>query len=224
MIYATQPSTATRLSGGSFKKGPNFDFARARVRCDDHPARRDLAVKEFEAEGHCAVSEQALPRAEDDRESLEPKFINEVVLQQRLNQVAASVNLELRTTFGLELLDLGDDITVDENRRFPIDIDRTVRDNVFRGLIDPLGNRVVSGSFGPIPSKDVVSSPAEEKVERVPHLLDHDASAEVVEVADGPSAVFEAVRGVFLRRARSLHDSVECDEGQNNESSHSSVL
>ena len=133
------------------------------------------------------------------------------------------MNLELRTIFGLELLDLGDNITVDEHRRFPIDIDRSVRDNVFRGLIDPLGNRVVSGSFGPIPSKDVVSSPAEEKVERVSHLLDHDAAAEVVEVTDGPSAVFEAARSVFLRRTGSLHDSVERDKGQNNQSSHGSL-
>src|SRR6184192_1941843 len=223
MIDAMNRSTATRLSGGGFSKGANFDFARARVRCDDHPARRDLAVKEFEAEGHCAISEQALPRPKRDWERLEPELVNEIALQQRLNQVAASVNLELRTTFGLELLDLGDDITVDEHRRFPIDIDRSVRDNVFRGRIDPLGNWVVSGSLRPIPSKDVVSSPAEEKVERVPHLLDHDAAAEVVEVAHGPSAVFEASRRVFLRSTGSLHDSVECDEGQNNQSSHGSL-
>ena len=46
------------------------------------------------------------------------------MLQQRLNQVAATVNLDLRTIFILQLLDLAGDIATDWDRRFPVEIDR----------------------------------------------------------------------------------------------------
>ena len=45
----------------------------------------------------CSGSEQPAPAADRDREDLKPQFVDEVVLEQRLNQRAAAVDLELRT-------------------------------------------------------------------------------------------------------------------------------
>ena len=120
------------------------------------------------------------------------------------------MNLDLRAVLVLQLLDLPGDITVDCDGCFPIEVDRPMRDNIFLRAIDPSAGFVFD--LGPIAREDVIGLPAEEQIERVAHLLSHDVSQEVVEVADGPSTVFEAAAIVFLRSTRSLHNPIERDE------------
>ena len=52
------------------------------------------------------------------------------------------------------------------------------------------------------------------------HLLSHDLPHKVVEVPDRPSTVFEAAAIVFPWATRSLHNTIERDERQNDELSH----
>src|SRR5690348_16090420 len=99
-------------------------------------------MQKSEASRHRTFGKEALAGAERNREGLQPGFVYLVVLQQGLDEVPASVILELRTVCCLELLDLGDDVAVDKDRRLPIQVDRPVRNNVLRGAIDP-ATRVV---------------------------------------------------------------------------------
>src|SRR6202035_3874401 len=132
------------------------------VRCDHDPAGRDPALKHREARRHGTVCKQALAGAERNRECLQPELVDQIVLEQRLNQVAASVNLELWAIFGLELLDLSDHITADWHRRFPFKTHGPPGDNVFGRAVDPRGGVVVDP--GPVCGEDVVRLPAEKEI------------------------------------------------------------
>ena len=60
------------------------------------PVVETLRVDELQARRDRAIREQPLAGAEDDGKHPQVELVDEVVAQQRLDQVAAAVDLELR--------------------------------------------------------------------------------------------------------------------------------
>ena len=58
------------------------------------PVRGDHPVDQLQAGRDRAVGEQPLAGPDDDREDPQAEFVDEVVLQQRLDQVAAAMHLQ----------------------------------------------------------------------------------------------------------------------------------
>src|ERR1700730_10589368 len=58
----------------------------------------------------------------------------------------------------------------------------------------------------------LVGLPAEQKVERLCHLVGDELAHHFVPVVDRPSAQLETTCGIFFRSARSFHDTVERHE------------
>src|SRR5215467_2537051 len=118
--------------------------------------------------------------AQYDRKCLEPELVDQVVHEQCLNQVAAPVHLQLRTVFGLELLDLFHDVAVEQDRRLPVQADWTVGDDIFRSTVDRMSGFIVL--LRPERGKDPVGPPAQQEIKTMPHLPAHDLADRVVEV------------------------------------------
>ena len=88
---------------------PPIDPVTARLRAgspDDDTRRRDPGVDELQGRWHARRSANSrLPVAEDHREDPEVELVDEVVAQQRLDQVVAAVDLELGSVGLLERCD-----------------------------------------------------------------------------------------------------------------------
>lgn len=110
-----------------------------------------------------ALSEQLLAGAEQDREDLQPELVDEVVLEHGLDEVAAAVDLQLRAIFPLELPDLRRYVAANKDGRLPVGINRPVRNDVLRRLVDAGARLVVA--LRPVAGEDVVGLMAEEQVE-----------------------------------------------------------
>src|SRR5437588_2955218 len=157
----------------------DLDVTGAAVGGHDDAVWCDVALEHAETRRLRAFAKETLSGSQRDRINLEPELVDQIVLEQRLNQVAASVHLELRAIFLLELPDLADDIAVDRDGLLPIGADGPVRDDVFRRPIDRIAGRV--GRLRPKTGKDVVGLPAQEQIERMAHLLAHRLADGVVE-------------------------------------------
>src|SRR5438132_7417787 len=167
------------LARGCQLDRPELDVTGAAVGGHDDAVWRDVALEHAETRRLGALAKETLSRSQGDRVNLEPELVDQIVPEQRLNQVAASVHLELGAIFLLELLDLADDIAVDGDSLLPIGADGPVCDDVFRRPIDRIAGRVCR--LRPITGKDVVGLPAQEQIEGMAHLLAHRLADGVIE-------------------------------------------
>src|SRR5919202_5033155 len=95
--------TRPRLLG---RERPVADLARPLVRRDDDARSGGLAVDQPQAGRDGAIAEQALAGTEQDGEDAQEVAVDQVVLDQRLDQLAAPVDLELGAILLLEPADL----------------------------------------------------------------------------------------------------------------------
>src|SRR5712692_8603439 len=130
------------LARGGQLDRPKLDVTGAAVGGHDDAVWRDVALEHAETGWLGALAKETLSGSQGDRVNLEPELIDQIVLEQRLNQVAASVYLKLGAVFLLELLDLADNIAVNWDGLLPIGADRPVRDYVFRRPVDRIAGRV----------------------------------------------------------------------------------
>ena len=79
--------------------------------------------------------EEPLAGADDDRVDLEVEGVNEVVLDQRLDELRAAMNDDVAVVSLLELPDLVDDVTRKDGGVVPFGVGQGLRDDV-------LGHRV----------------------------------------------------------------------------------
>src|SRR5262249_2685889 len=107
-----------------------------------------------------AVSEEALPAAEEDREDHQVVAIDQLVVHQGLEHIGAAVNLELGSVLLLEALDLRNDVALDEVRRPPVGALERGGDDVLGGPVQWASALFVAG-VRPIGSEDVVGLAAE---------------------------------------------------------------
>src|SRR5438132_10839295 len=120
------------LARGCQLDRPDLDVTGAAVGGHDDAVWRDVALEHAKTRWLRALAKETLSGSQGDRVNLEPELVDQIVLEQRLNQVAASVHLELGAVCLLELLDLADDIAVDGYGLLPSGADRAVRDDLSR--------------------------------------------------------------------------------------------
>ena len=75
-------------------KRSGLDISGASKRGDDDTARRSLAYKQLEVGRNRSLAKEALAAADGDRKYFEPQFIDQIVFQKRLDEIAAAVNLQ----------------------------------------------------------------------------------------------------------------------------------
>src|SRR5438093_3124090 len=76
-------------------KGPVIDFSGRAVGGNDDSSCGSLRVDKLQRAGDCPVPEEALAVTDDEGEKPQPKLVDEAVREQRLDQVAAAVHLDL---------------------------------------------------------------------------------------------------------------------------------
>jgi hypothetical protein len=81
---------------------PRGDVPRSLVGVDRDAGRRDRAVDQLERGGDRAVAEAARAGADDEREDPDAELVDEVVLEQRLDQSRAAVDLDLGPVLAFE--------------------------------------------------------------------------------------------------------------------------
>src|SRR5947207_3150939 len=143
-----------------------------------------------------SLPEEPLPLPERDREDLQPELVHEAVLEQRRDQVAAPVHLQVRAVRLLELPELRRHVALEEHRRSPRQLGHGPGGHVFGRLVD--GARERLGLLRPIGRKDVVGLPPQEQVEPRAHLRAHRRAECLVEVWERPAAVGEAAARILL--------------------------
>src|SRR5712691_2728246 len=97
-----------------------LDVTGAAVGGHDDAVWREVALEHAETRRLRAFAKEPLSGSQGDRVNLEPELVDQIVLEQRLNQVAASVHLELGALFLLELPDLADNIAINWDGVLPI--------------------------------------------------------------------------------------------------------
>jgi hypothetical protein len=158
--------------------------------------------------------EEPLAGADDDRVDLKVEGVNEVVLDQRLDELRAAVNNDVAVVSLFELPDLGDDITGKDGGVVPFGVGQGLRDDVLGHGVELV--RELALVARPDGSEAVVGDPAEQKGVRVHRLVELElvafrAAAESV----GPADALEA-----LGSARRLDDAVDGHVLSDDDSSH----
>jgi hypothetical protein len=113
------------------------------VPVDTYVAIRDagrggFAVEKFVTDRSRPLREQTHAAAHRDWEGPNVHPVDEIVFEQRLNQVAAAMHPQVRRVHGLELLDLLDDVARDKGGVLPRKLRRRVRNNVLLGRVERL--------------------------------------------------------------------------------------
>src|SRR5690349_17793070 len=160
-----------------------------------------------------------LVSTDNDRKDPEPELVDQVVAQQRLDEVPAAVHLQCRPVAILERRDAFSGVSFDQDRGTPGQRGLTPRRDVLGGVIQRLSARIVA-RVRPKGGENVVGLAAEKEIERLAHGFAHDLPHLVVPVVHRPAAVRESSFTVLLRTAWSLHDPVESHEGAHDQLSH----
>ena len=81
---------------------------------DDDASAGRLGFDELERQRRLPFREQPLATSQDDRVKPEPVFVDQVVLDQRLGEPAAAVDLEFPPILAFQLCDLFGKIALDQ--------------------------------------------------------------------------------------------------------------
>jgi hypothetical protein len=141
-------------------------------------------------------------------------LVDQLVLHQRLGELAAAVDLELVAGLALQLGDLVDDVPAQQRGVGPLQPVQGRGGDVLGQLVEPGGDRVgLVGDLRPEAGEDLVgAAPQQEGVGRG-DPVDHQSAHVVVGVGELPAALAELVAGVLLCTSRVLHDAVQRQEG-----------
>jgi hypothetical protein len=93
-------------------------------------------VCELERRWNGTFAEEALARAEGNREDLEPQFIHQVMLEERLKKLAATVHVKIGAVLLLQSPYFFHDVIFDQDSVVPKRICASVRNNILRRSID----------------------------------------------------------------------------------------
>src|SRR5205814_9461562 len=118
----------SRCLGGLFqRKRSVLDRPGALIGRDHDAGGRGLHRVELESDRDRPIGEETLSRSEKDRERPHVELVDEVVLEKRLQQIAAAVHLDLRAGLLLELGDVLCDIARYERGVLPLDASQRPR-------------------------------------------------------------------------------------------------
>ena len=134
------------------------------VECRTLAARDRLHL--FEGGGDRTAAEESLAGAEHHREDEQPEFIDQVVLQQRLQRVGAAPGVQGAAGLLPELPDSGDGVAPDQAGVVPGDLLQAARQHVLGPRVERCGNGIIGvGDPGPEVGEDIVGlAPQQEAV------------------------------------------------------------
>jgi hypothetical protein len=113
-----------------------------------HSGARHFRLRLRESRRHGAVLEQPLPGTEQQRKRPQPEFVDEMMPEQRLDELSAAMDLELVTGFTLEIGNASHDVVGDQRRVVPLHALQRSRDNVFGYAVDLHRNGISAPVFG----------------------------------------------------------------------------
>jgi hypothetical protein len=180
------------------------------VRVDEDTSRRASRLDQSEATRRHAVLEQPLSFAEHQRKYPDAILVDEFGGDQRLQQFAAAPDMQRRPVRCLKLADLLNNVAVNTLRFLPVKTVEAARDDVFRRLVERLGDRVVA-LVRPVGGEDLVGPAPQKHVELTGDSLANGLVQAIVQEGHGPASVGEPVPRILLGATGRLHDAVESD-------------
>jgi hypothetical protein len=100
-----------------------LQFARSLVVGENDAGLQDLRVHQLKRGRDGAFGKKSLSATDGNRIDSEPHFIDQVVLQKRLDEHAAAPDVKYRAVFILQSLEFGHDIILNHDRFFPRSVD-----------------------------------------------------------------------------------------------------
>src|SRR5439155_20677045 len=162
-----------------------LEGAGALVDVQDSTGGGQLRVDEPKAARDRALTEEALAGAENHGELPDAQRIDEIVLEQGLEGVAAAVDLDLAALLCLELRDLLGNVALEQDGVVPRDLIERPRSDEFRSGVEGRGNLVRRvGGLGPGACEDLIGLAAEEEGAGALGPLGHDLAHLFVEIGD----------------------------------------
>jgi hypothetical protein len=181
------------------------------VRVDEDTSRCAPRLDQSEAARRHAALEQPLSFAEHHRKYPDAILVDQIGGDQRLQQFAAAPDMQRRPVRCLKLADLLNNVAVNTLRFLPVETVEAARDDVFRRLVERLGDRVVA-LVRPVAGEDLVGPAPEKHVELTgDNLANGLVHQGVVHEGHGPASVGEPVARILLGPTGRLHDAVESD-------------
>src|SRR6187551_324811 len=134
---------------------------------DEQAVRRGAGAGQLERMRRRTVGEQLLAAAEHNRHREYPKSVDQVIGEQRVDELGTALGNEVWAVFLLQALHGGD--VAQEQRALPTGIDLTgARDHVLRDVPKQLGDATMGRALvvvGPVGGENLVGLTAEEEVE-----------------------------------------------------------
>ena len=138
------------------------------------------------------------------------ELVDEPVLHQRLDQVAAAEYDELLVELILDSLDGARDVLRQQCRVLPRQrLLQRGRNDVFLSFVERGRERVVVDLLGPEVVELLVRPAAEQHRAASSHPLADHLAHDLIPVGSGPAAVGEAAAWVFIGATRTLHHAIE---------------
>ncbi len=190
------------------------------VDLDRDPVAHQLGVRQAERLLVGRLAEQALAAAQYDGEDHQPQLVDEIVLEQRVNQLGASGDQDHAVDLVLQLLDLLDDVAAEDRRVVPVGLLQRRRDHVLRHRVHLVREADLVAVVRPRGGEALVGHAPEQLCVGLADLVQLEGVAFVSAVdLERPTAVL-----VLLASAGSLYDSVERDELCDDDLAHDFLL
>src|SRR5438132_9133636 len=115
------PAGNLTFAGGIERSVANLDLTLSLVVADDHAFRRDAGPSQLERMRRRAVGEQLFAAAKHDRHREHADSVDQVIGEQRMDELATALGDEVRAVFLLQALHVGN--VAQEHRARPARID-----------------------------------------------------------------------------------------------------
>src|SRR5919108_440268 len=185
------------------------------------PCRRHAAVDKPERGWPRAIAEQLLAVAQNDWECEQPDLVDQVVGEQRLEQIGAALRHQRGAVLSLRRGNVRPRL-VQRDGTPPCQLHVGARRHVFRSTVEPLRDRIVIAALGkrPMRGENFVRLAPEQELEWLAKQSVDGLAELLVDVRRYPAAPLEAARRILLRSAWRLHDAVQRHECSCDDFSH----
>src|SRR5262249_54574542 len=181
---------------------------------DDDAGARGAAASQRQRGRVRAVAEELLAAPEMHGKVQQAVLVDQVVIDERLRELAAAVHLQLVPGPLLEPGDLGGQVAAEQRGVVPVDGGERGGRHVLRQRVELARDRIVGiGDLGPVAAEDLVRLAAEQERVGLREPAGDGLAEILVAVRERPAPVLEPAVAVLIRRAWRLHDAVEGEEG-----------
>lgn len=176
------------------------------------------------AAGAVPLPKSRLP-AEHHREDKQPVLVDQVVLQQRLQQVGTAPALQAPAGLLPELPKFGNHVALEQAGVVPGDTLEAARHHVLWPRVERGRDGVIRvGDLGPVTGEDVIGLAPEQETVGVRDSLDDQPPHDIFDIGGLPASMQEATLWILVGAAGSLHDAVQGQKCIHDDLRHTLVL